>query len=67
MRRIVLHTILFQELEKFVLIGSRRMMGWLVLDILHDAFRLRCAHAERSVSFLPGEILAGSVCIVDPF
>jgi hypothetical protein len=42
-------------------------MRRLARDVPNDIFRLRSAHAEGTVSFLPHEVTTRSFCIVDHF
>ena len=66
MGRIIGDTIPLQELQIFLFKISLRMVRRLVRNVVQHAFRVRCADAERSVTFLPGEIGARGVGIVEP-
>jgi hypothetical protein len=43
------------------------MMRGLILDVRDDAIRLRCAHAEGAVTFLPGKICSRRSRVIEPF
>src|SRR5271166_4069566 len=65
-RRIVSHSILLQKVHEFLFETPLFMMLPLISNIANDICRLRCAHAEGSVSFLPCEALVAGSRFIDP-
>jgi hypothetical protein len=63
-RKVRPNTTFFQKLEKLVLLSSPGMMRRLVRDIFDHVFRLRGAHAESAIPFLPKSLPAVFVSFI---